>query len=87
MKCQTAKIFIIFLRTSLQVIFALRKNLIFYYLFIQVIVIHDTRGGFHLIIHSVEITEIYSHTFKKIRECNMFTKQVRKELISRNFFG
>ena len=36
----------------------------------------------------MEITEIYSHLFdKKIRESNDFTKEVDKELISRNNFS
>ena len=36
---------------------------------------------------AVEITEIYSHTFlTKIRESNLFTKEVTKELISRKKF-
>ena len=41
-----------------------------------------------LLIHSVEITEIYFHTFvsQKFRESNVFTTEVTKELISRNSF-
>ena len=39
-------------------------------------------------VYSVEITEICSHLFnKKIRESSDFTKEVTKELISRNIFS